>query len=188
MAGLYKKLGLARIYFSAYQHGLGGKGLPGEENVPPADDVFTREHRLYQADWLYRFYSFSIDEIVNDNNPNLDLEVDPKLGYALRNPSIFPIDINKADYEMILRVPGIGPRSAQQIVLARKYRKLNTSHLKKIGVVLKRAQYFITCNELKPMTVNELKPEYVRQILTSENKPARKKVKTTHIQLSLFNH
>jgi len=108
------------------------------------------------------------------------------LSFALRNPSLFPVDINTADYETILRVPGIGVLSAKKIVLARRYRTLNYSNLKKIGVVLKRAQYFITCKELKHNTILELKPEGVRGIILNENKPYRTKNTTKHQQLSLF--
>ena len=132
-----------------------------------------RENRLYQADWLLRFYQFKVDEIVNDAYPDLDLEVDPKLGWALRHPEQFPVDINKADYEMLLRVPGIGVKSAKLIVVSRRYSRLGTEQLKKIGVVMKKAQYFITCHELPVRTINEVSPEAVRQILT--RKAGRKK-------------
>ena len=123
------------------------------------------ENRLYQADWLLRFYQFKVDEIVNDAYPDLDLEVDPKLGWALRHPEQFPVDINKADYEMLLRVPGIGVKSAKLIVVSRRYSRLGTGQLKKMGVVMKKAQYFITCHELPVRTINEVSPEVVRQIL-----------------------
>ena len=133
----------------------------------------VREHRLYQADWLMRFYGFKSGEIADDDNPNLDLEVDPKLGWALRHPELFPIDVNKAEYELILRVPGIGVKSAALIVNARKYRHLTSEHLKKIGVVMKRARYFITCNELVSACVADLSPEYVkRQLLSAVKAPA----------------
>ena len=125
----------------------------------------VRENRLYQADWLLRFYQFKVDEIVNDAYPDLDLEVDPKLGWALRHPEQFPVDINKADYEMLLRVPGIGVKSAKLIVVSRRYSRLGTGQLKKMGVVMKKAQYFITCHELPVRTINEVSPEVVRQIL-----------------------
>ena len=117
----------------------------------------------------------------------MDIEIDPKLSYALRNPSIFPVDINKASYETILRVPGIGVLSAKKIILGRRYGKLTLASLKKIGVVLKRAKYFITCNELKQSSVNELLPENVRQILLGDNLPKLQKTKTMYKQLSLFN-
>ena len=120
-----------------------------------------------------RFYHFKVDEIVNEIHPNLELEIDPKLAWALRNPQHFPIDINTADYEMILRVPGIGVKSTQLIVSSRKYGKLNSEHLRKMGVVMKRARYFITCHELSShYTINEAKPEYIRQILMQSNKKA----------------
>jgi predicted DNA-binding helix-hairpin-helix protein len=130
----------------------------------------VRENRLYQADWLMRFYQFKVDEIVNETHPNLELEIDPKLSWALRNPQAFPVNINTADYEMILRVPGIGVKSAQLIVSSRRYGKLTSDNLKKMGVVMKRAKYFITCNELPVFTVNEAKPEYIRKILTQSKK------------------
>ena len=104
--------------------------------------------------------------ITDESNPNLDLEVDPKLGWALRHPEAFPVDINRAPYEMILRVPGIGVKSATLIVNARRYRHLNSSHLSKIGVAMKRAKYFITCGELTVASIADTSPEYVRRILT----------------------
>ncbi len=132
--------------------------------LPP----LVRENRLYQADWLLRFYQFGVHEIVDDNNPNLDLSVDPKLGWALRNPHVFPIDINRAPYEMILRVPGIGIKSAKLILASRRFGKLNLIQLKKIGVVMKRAQYFIVSRELSMNTINEIKPETIKGLLTSK--------------------
>jgi putative DNA modification/repair radical SAM protein len=181
--GLYRTQNLKRVYYSGY--------LPVNTNdnrLPAiAAPPLKRENRLYQADWLFRFYFFSVDEILNASHPNLDLDIDPKLGYALRNPQLFPVDINTASYELLLRVPGIGPKSAQMIVQARKYNKLGTDNLKKIGVVLKRAQYFITYKELRVPTIHELKPEVVkRQILQAEMHPARvQKVQST--QLKLFS-
>lgn len=142
--------------------------LPALKQAP-----LVRENRLYQADWLMRFYQYRADEIVDDAYPDLDLEIDPKLAWALRHPEAFPIDINKADYAMILRVPGIGVKSAQFIVMSRRHGRINASQLKKIGVVMKKAQYFITCNELPMYTVNEATPEYVRKILTE---PKKKKI------------
>ena len=134
----------------------------------------VREHRLYQADWLYRFYRFKVDEIVNDSHPNLDLEIDPKLSYALRHPECFPIDINKADYEMILRIPGVGPRSADMILMARKHRRLNSDMLRKMGVVMKRAQYFITCGELSERnSIQTWKPEGLKKLFLEQVKNKR---------------
>ena len=121
-----------------------------------------------------------MDEIVDDAYPDLDLEIDPKLSWALRHPEQFPVDINRADYEMILRVPGIGVKSAKLIVASRRYSKLGYYQLKKIGVVMKKAQYFITCSELPVRTVNEMTPQTVRSLLLP--KPVRKK--TDENQLS----
>lgn len=179
---LYNSKNLKRVYYSGFiPVNSYDKRLPAL-NEPP----LKRENRLYQADWLFRFYHYTIDEIVNDDHPDLDLEVDPKLSYALRNPWLFPVDINKASYETILRVPGIGVLSAKKIILGRRYNKLNTSHLKKIGVVLKRAKYFISCNELKAPTIHEIQPENFKKMLLAENKPVIHYKKPLHKQLSLF--
>ncbi|MDX9694443.1 MAG: putative DNA modification/repair radical SAM protein [Bacteroidales bacterium] len=180
---LYTNQNLKRVYYSGFiPVNSYDKRLPALVEPP-----LRRENRLYQADWLFRFYHFSIDEIVNDNHPDLDLEIDPKLSYALRNPWLFPVDINKASYETLLRVPGIGVKSAKLIVVSRQYNKLTTENLKKIGVVIKRAQYFITCNELKMHTVNEISPEYVRKALLSDNVQAKNNNKSRlYKQLSLF--
>lgn len=179
---LYNSKKLKRVYYSGFiPVNSYDKRLPALDEPP-----LKRENRLYQADWLFRFYHFSINEIVNDDHPDLDLELDPKLSYALRNPWIFPVDINKASYETILRVPGIGVQSAKKIVVSRRYNKLTLLNLKKIGVVLKRAKFFITCNELKAPTVNELLPENVKRILLSDNKQIKKKSKILYKQLSLF--
>lgn len=161
---LYKRPTMKRVYYSGY--------IPVNEydsrlpalTTPP----LVRENRLYQADWLLRFYQFNVSEIVDANNPNLDLSVDPKLGWALRNPQVFPIDINTAPYEMILRVPGIGIKSAKLILASRRFGKLNSIQLKKIGVVMKRAQYFIVTRELSMHTINEIKPETIKGLLTSK--------------------
>lgn len=178
-SNLYGTNNLKRVYYSAYNPtNEYDKRLPALVTPP-----LRREHRLYQADWLLRFYQFKVDEIVNDNNPNLDLELDPKLGYALRNPHLFPVDINRADMHMILRVPGIGPKSAKLILSARRFSKLNSLHLQKMGVVMKRARYFITCHELPSPTVQELTPSRLRiQLLQSE----RSKQLSDAMQLSLF--
>lgn len=165
---LYKRPTFKRVYYSGYiPVNTSDSRLP-VLTTPP----LVRENRLYQADWLMRFYQFRVDEIVDDANPNLDLEIDPKFSWALRHPEHFPIDINSAPYEMILRVPGIGVKSATLIVASRKYGKLTSAQLKKMGVVMKRAQYFIVCRELPMNTVNELRPEYVRSLFV--DKPKKK--------------
>lgn len=163
---LYQQTQMRRVYYSGFiPVNSYDSRLPALKQAP-----LVRENRLYQADWLMRFYQYRADEIVDDAHPNLDLEIDPKLAWALRHPEMFPVDINKADYAMVLRVPGIGVKSAQFIVTSRRYGKLNASQLKKIGVVMKKAQYFITCNELPMYTVHEATPEYVRKILIEPKK------------------
>ncbi|GAB6189369.1 putative DNA modification/repair radical SAM protein [Marinitoga arctica] len=137
---MYKKFNMKRVYYSAFIKVNEDKRLP---NVKPP---LKRENRLYQADWLIRFYKFSANEILNENHPFLDEDLDPKTSWALRNFHYFPVEINKASYETLLRVPGIGVKSALTILKARKYAPITFNELKKIGVVLKRAKYFITCN------------------------------------------
>ncbi len=165
-SALYRRPSMKRVYYSGYVPiNITDSRLPVLKQPP-----LVRENRLYQADWLMRFYQFKAEEIADDAYPDLDLEIDPKLAWALRHPECFPIDINKAEYEMILRVPGIGVKSAKQIVVSRRYGHLGSEQLKKIGVVMKKARYFITCRELSLKTVNELKPEYVRSLFTQKKK------------------
>ena len=140
---LYKGYGLKRVYYSGYIPITDDARLP-QLTQPPV----IREHRLYQTDWLMRFYGFQAEEILDPEHPFLDLEIDPKLAWALRNRQVFPVDVNTADYELILRVPGIGARSAKRIVAARRFTTLTLDNLHKFGVVLKRARYFITCRGL----------------------------------------
>jgi putative DNA modification/repair radical SAM protein len=163
---LYQRPAMKRVYYSGYiPINTYDTRLPAL-TAPP----MVRENRLYQADWLMRFYQFNVDEIVDEAYPNLDLEIDPKLAWALRHPEVFPVNINTADYEMILRVPGLGVKSAQLIVSSRRYGQLTSEHLKKMGVTMKRAKYFITCNELPGLTVQETGPEYIRKALTAPKK------------------
>jgi putative DNA modification/repair radical SAM protein len=178
-SALYSRRDLKRVYYSGYIPVNSYDSRLPALNAPP----LRREHRLYQADWLLRFYGFRSDEIVNAENPNLDLELDPKVSWALRNPQLFPVDINKADPLMMLRVPGMGTHSVQLILLARQHNRLNSSHLKKMGVVMKRARYFITCNELRSQNIQDLKPEIVRQLLL-EKKPVGS---DASVQLKLFH-
>lgn len=163
-SALYQRPTMKRVYYSGFVP------VNSYDNRLPAlkQPPLVRENRLYQADWLLRFYQFKVDEIVDDAYPDLDLEIDPKLAWALRHPECFPVDINTADYEMILRVPGIGVKSAKLIVVSRRHGRLGTEQLKKIGIVMKKAQYFITCRELVMNTVQELRPENVRRILTQK--------------------
>ena len=167
---MYQQPTMRRVYYSGYVSvNTYDPRLPVLKQPP-----LVRENRLYQADWLMRFYHFSVDEIVDDKHEHLDLDVDPKLGWALRHPEFFPVDINKASYEEILRVPGIGVKSAVLIVNSRRFNRITSYHLKKMGVVMKKAKYFITCGELtsafsQPIIgVNELRPERLRPLLLSK--------------------
>ena len=175
-SALYRRPSLKRVYYSGYVPvNTGDSRLPAAREVP-----LVRENRLYQADWLMRFYQFSAHEIANLQHPDLDLDIDPKLAWAIRNPEFFPVDINRDDYARILRVPGIGIKSAKLIVMARRHNKLTTEHLRKMGIVMKRASYFITCFGLSQhQTIQEIKPETVRRQLR-ENK------KKLSPQLALF--
>lgn len=178
--GLYKKYQLKRVFFSAYipvaEHSL----LPAVSIKPP----LMREHRLYQADWLLRFYGFEARELLDEDHQNFNLHVDPKCNWAINHLDQFPIEINKAPYEMLLRVPGIGLTSARRILRTRKIAPLDFAGLKKLGVVLKRAQYFILC---KGKTLEGLKvtPHNVMQALMSERVIASLPSQAPR-QLSLF--
>jgi putative DNA modification/repair radical SAM protein len=138
--GLYKRYSLRRVFYSAYVPVSKHPALPRISKPP-----LLREHRLYQADWLLRFYGFKADELLDDTHQDFDQQLDPKCDWALRNMHLFPVEVNKADYLMLLRVPGIGVRSAQRIVSARKVQNLDFPDIKKLGTVLKRARFFITC-------------------------------------------
>lgn len=163
-AKLYKRPSMKRVYYSGFiPVNSYDKRLPVLQEVPR-----VRENRLYQADWLLRFYDFSVDEIVNNEHPDLDLTVDPKLSWAIRNPQFFPVDINRDSYRKILRVPGIGVKSAKLIVMARRHRKLNIEALKRIGVVLKRARFFIVCHEMRTFKLLDSSAEYIRLSLQDQ--------------------
>lgn len=138
---MYQKYSLKRVFFSAYVPVGDQKLLPSKETKPP----LLREHRLYQADWLLRFYGFTASEILDEKHTDFNPLLDPKCNWAVHHPECFPVEINKAPYEMLLRVPGIGVKSAQRIITARHQAKLDYCDLKKLGVVLKRANYFIIC-------------------------------------------
>ena len=155
----YKEFKLKRVYYSGYiPINEEEKSLPMVGSAPP----LLRENRLYQSDWLMRFYGFDANELVDDEHPNLDLDVDPKLGWALRHPEAFPIDINRADYKMILRVPGIGVRSAKKIVAARRFGPIRIDQLKRMGVAYNRAQHFIRCVD-SPKFAKEQQSGQIRQ-------------------------
>ena len=140
-SALYEKYALKRVFFSAYLPVVEHRNLPALTTKPP----LLREHRLYQADWLMRFYHFEAAELLDAQNPNFDPYVDPKCGWALHHLEQFPVEVNRADYELLLRVPGIGVKSARRILTARKTGSLDFDGLKKLGVVLKRAKYFVLC-------------------------------------------
>ncbi|MDR2041269.1 MAG: putative DNA modification/repair radical SAM protein [Tannerella sp.] len=178
-SALYQRPTMKRVYYSGYiPVNAGDSRLPALKQAP-----LVRENRLYQADWLMRFYEFRADEIADEHNPNLDLEIDPKLAWALRHPEAFPVDVQTAEYAMLLRVPGIGVKSAKLIVASRRFGRLTSAQLKKIGVVMKKAQYFITCREPAAPTVNEVTPEYVRRTLTE---PKKRKMLQDRRQLSIL--
>ena len=174
-SSLYQQPTMRRVYYSGYVSvNTYDPRLPVLKQPP-----LVRENRLYQADWLLRFYHFTVDEIVDDAHAHLDLDVDPKLAWALRHPEAFPVDINRDDYERILRVPGIGTKSAWLIVNSRRFNRITSYHLKKMGVVMKKAKYFITCGELtnafsQPIVgINELHPERLRPLLVSKAQQKR---------------
>lgn len=159
---LYQKYDLKRVFFSAYVPVNEDPDLPGIDEKPP----LLREHRLYQADWLLRFYGFHAEELLSEQRPNFNEQIDPKCEWALRHLELFPVEINTASYERILRIPGVGPKSAGRIVRARRYGSLDFDHLKKMGVVLKRAHYFITCNG-KMMYRIPMEEDFITKQLTS---------------------
>jgi putative DNA modification/repair radical SAM protein len=173
---LYDSYSLKRVYFSAYIPVNTYESRLPAMPIPP----LLREHRLYQADWLLRMYKFKAHELLSEEEPNLDPQLDPKAGWALRNFHHFPIEINTADYEWLLRVPGIGVLSAKRILSARRNGPLEFSHLKRIGVVLKRSQYFITCKGRFFADLRQSR-QSVRQALLLKDKPS-----VTAEQLQLF--
>lgn len=181
--GLYQKFGLKRVFYSAFVHVNDDKELPALPGGPP----LLREHRLYQADWLMRFYRFKADELLSEDRPNFNILLDPKADWALRHLEFFPVEINRADYGMILRIPGIGVKSAQRIIKARRVANLDFSDLKKIGVVLKRALYFITCNG-RMMYRTKIEEDYItRNLLNIKERLPFDADGVTYKQLSLFD-
>lgn len=183
-ASLYRTLSLKRVFFSAY--------LPVNEDkrLPSADAIeLNREHRLYQADWLLRFYQFDVNEIIDEEHPFLDPLLDPKANWAINNLDCFPIEVNTAPYEMLLRVPGIGVRGAKSIVRARKRTTLREPELRKLGIAYKRARYFITCNGSYAGTGTDFSREGLRAQLAAPiqgGRHGRRADKAIPGQLSLF--
>ena len=181
---LYKKFELKRVFYSAFVHVNEDKALPARTDDGPP---LLREHRLYQADWLLRYYHFQADELLSEKEPNFNVLFDPKCNWALKHLEYFPVEINRADYEMLLRVPGLGYKSATRIVKARRLGTLDFADLKKLGVVLKRAVYFITCNgkTMYPLRIEE--ESIARNLLDSREKLPQEVRNLGYRQLSLFD-
>ncbi|HOV69604.1 MAG TPA: putative DNA modification/repair radical SAM protein, partial [Clostridia bacterium] len=177
-SSLYKKFSLRRVFYSAYIPVASNPLLPSLNTRPP----LLREHRLYQADWLLRFYGFEADELLDERHANFNPFIDPKCNWALNHMDLFPVEVNRAPREMLLRVPGIGVRSVDRILTSRKVGKLDFSGLKKLGVVLKRAQYFITCDDKMAQGL-KISPDSILQALISDK---CRRLTSTPEQISLF--
>lgn len=177
--GMYRKYGLKRVFFSAYVPVTHSPLLPSPLSFRPP---LLREHRLYQSDWLLRFYHFQADELLSPDHPTLNPQLDPKCSWAMSHLEYFPVEVNTADYHTLLRVPGIGVVSARRILSARRWRSLDHTALGKLGVVLKRAQYFITCSG-KMTPALRVTPAGVLRALTLLEAPA---LPAPYEQLSLF--
>ena len=171
---LYKNFGLKRVYYSAYVPVKKSGILANTDAVP-----MVREHRIYQADWLLRFYNFKAEEILDEKNPFIDPLLDPKANWAVQNWHLFPMEINRASYKDLIRIPGIGVTSAKRIVMVRRHNVIKYEHLKKLGVVIKRAKYFITVNG-EFMGFRKESPELIRNALMEKEKMEMQ-------QLKLFN-
>lgn len=181
---LYEKFGLKRVFYSAFVSVNEDKALPAQiETGPP----LLREHRLYQADWLLRYYHFKVSELLDEKNPNFNVLMDPKCNWAVQHLELFPVEINRVEYEMLLRVPGIGYKSAARIVRARRMGMIQFEDLKKMGVVLKRALYFITCNG-RMMYPIKIEQDYITRNLINVKERLPDSVQNMNYrQLSLFD-
>lgn len=175
----YKNYNMKRVYYSGYVPISNDPRLPSLGSQVP----MLRENRLYQTDWLMRFYGFDVNELLNQQFPNLDVEVDPKLSWALRNQHQFPVDVNNAEKEMLLRIPGVGLKSAHKILQARRFRKLNYDHLKAMGVALNRARYFIICDS-RGWEKRDLGPAKIKSLILRNSVGKFRKEYSS--QLSLF--
>lgn len=183
-AALYRTLSLKRVFFSAYTPVNDDSRLPGTDALQ-----LNREHRLYQADWLLRFYRFDVTEIIDEQNPFLDTEIDPKANWALNHLEFFPVEVNTAPLEALLRVPGIGVRGARLIIQSRRTTCLRELELRKLGVAYKRARFFITCNGKYAGKGVDFTRESLRSKLAAPIKGGshgRRSAKTTPGQMSLF--
>lgn len=176
-----KQFDMKRVYYSGYIPISYDDRLPTIGTEVP----MMRENRLYQTDWLLRFYGFDIRELLNKEHPNLETDIDPKLSWALRNLDQFPIDINRADRKMLARIPGIGMRSVHKILNARRYRKLNWEHLKAIGIAMNRAQYFLVCDSSQFETKDRTAAQ-IKSLIMSTSRSKWQRAYTN--QLNLFNN
>ena len=180
---LYQKFGLKRVFYSAFVAVNEDKALPARTSDGPP---LLREHRLYQADWL-RYYKFEANELLNEKNPNFNIFLDPKCNWALNHLEYFPVEVNRASYDVLLRVPGIGYKSAGRIVKARRFGSLGFEDLRKMGVVLKRALYFITCSG-KMMYKTKIEEDYItRNLLNTKERLPDSVAGMNYQQLSLFD-
>ena len=183
---LYNQFELKRVFYSAFVNVNQDESLPMLKEGPP----LRREHRLYQADFLLRFYGFKADELLSESRPNFNELIDPKCDWAVRHLELFPVEINKADYYTLLRVPGIGTTSARRIIAARRHAKLGFSDIKKMGVVLKRALYFVTCGG-KMMYQTPIEENYITRQLIYSEKPSQLLLSdggvTQYEQMSIFD-
>ena len=180
---LYRKFELKRVFYSAFVNVNEDSTLPATVSGPP----LLREHRLYQADWLLRFYGFQVSELLDEKRPFFNVMLDPKEDWAVRHLEYFPVEINRAPYQELLRVPGVGVKSAQRIVAARRSARLTFADLKKLGVVLKRALFFVTCNG-KMMYPTKLEEDYIVRNLTTDKERIRfGSDGMTYRQMSLFD-
>ena len=181
---LYQKFGLKRVFYSAFVAVNEDKALPARTSDGPP---LLREHRLYQADWLLRYYKFEANELLNEKNPNFNIFLDPKCNWALNHLEYFPVEVNRASYDVLLRVPGIGCKSAGRIVKARRFGSLGFEDLRKMGVVLKRALYFITCSG-KMMYKTKIEEDYItRNLLNTKERLPDSVAGMNYQQLSLFD-
>ena len=180
---LYRNFDLKRVFYSAFVNVNQDSNLP----VLPGGPPLLREHRLYQADWLLRFYHFEVSELLSESRPNFNIYLDPKCDWALRHLELYPVEINRADYKTLLRVPGVGCKSAQRIVNARREHTLDFADLKRIGVVLKRALYFITCSG-RMMYNTKIEEDYICRNLMSDRTQIPREIRESgYKQLSLFD-
>ncbi|MDR5589531.1 putative DNA modification/repair radical SAM protein [Christiangramia sp. SM2212] len=178
-AFFYKNYNMKRVYYSGYVPISNDPRLPALNSQVP----MLRENRLYQTDWLMRFYGFDVRELLNEDFQFLDMDIDPKLTWALRNRHLFPVDINRVDKQLLLRIPGVGLKSVNKILNARKFRKLNWDHLKKIGIASNRAKYFITCDS-REKELRDISSENLKSIIMQNSQSKFRKDLSN--QLSLF--